>query len=66
MLEIAGKPVSELQARKRVRVDRSVAAVDTRRADASLKPASIVHTEKVTPLSDQERDLHDPDATSLP
>ena len=59
VLEIVGQQVSELQARKRVGVDRSVTPVDTGSADALLEPASIRITEKVALFSDQELDLHD-------
>ena len=56
--EILGEQVGELQARKRVGVDGSVAAVDTGSADAFLEPASISLTENVPVVSDQKRDLH--------
>ena len=58
-LQIVGQQVGELQARKRVRVDGSVAIVDTGSTDALLEPASIRLAEKVALPSDQELDLHD-------
>ena len=58
-LEIVGQQVSELQARKRVGVDGSVAAVDTGSADALLEPASIRLIEKVALPPDQELNLHE-------
>jgi hypothetical protein len=57
-LEILGQQVSELQTRKRVDVDRPVAAVDTGSADTFLEPASVVFTENVALPTDQELNLH--------
>ncbi len=59
-LKIVGQQVSELQARKSVGIDGSVAFIDTGNADAFLEPASVVLTENVALLSDQELNLHDP------
>ena len=59
-LKIVGQQVSELQARKSVGVDGSVAFIDTRSADAFLEPASVILTENVALPSDQELDPHDP------
>jgi len=57
-LKIVGQQVSELQARKSVGIDGSVAFIDTGSADAFLEPASVVLTENVALPSDQELNLH--------